>query len=216
MVHGTPPLQTSISCLAIYHVDIPSTGRLLYAPSALAELRYLATSILTVHAFGQTVAKKQAAAKSLSEPVFGLAEEKDGVVIASKKTVQHKGFVIEMAFRRKSGRAIEETFFVPFAHVTSKPPPPILLADHAVLQPRPGVDVAASGLAEFGSTFDLGLTERQRQDRDAVILPYFDAQKIQLGQESAPQKSEQALNEGGRILYDMGVEDDFDEEEDEI
>jgi elongator complex protein 5 len=37
-----------------------------------------------------------------------------------------------------------------------------------------------------------------------VVLPYFDAQ-----QGNGP-------GEGGRILYDMGEEDDFDEEEDEI
>ena len=35
------------------------------------------------------------------------------------------------------------------------------------------------------------------------MLPYLDAQKGEGG-------------EGGRILYDMGAEDDFDEEEDEI
>ena len=52
-------------------------------------------------------------------------------------------------------------------------------------------------------TFDLSLTERQKQERQGVILPYFDAQKAGGG------------GEGGRILYDMGVEDDFDDEEDE-
>ena len=38
-----------------------------------------------------------------------------------------------------------------------------------------------------------------------MVLPYFDAQKGGDGP-----------GEGGRILYDMGSEDDFDEEEDEI
>ena len=54
------------------------------------------------------------------------------------------------------------------------------------------------------STFSLGLTEKQRRDREGVVLPYFDAQK------------DEGMGEGGRILYDMGIEDDFDEEEDEI
>ena len=53
-----------------------------------------------------------------------------------------------------------------------------------------------------GTTFELGLTKKQREDREGVVLPYFDAQK--------------GDGEGGRILYDMGEEDDFDEEEDEI
>ena len=56
-----------------------------------------------------------------------------------------------------------------------------------------------------GMTFELGLTDRQKQEREGVVLPYFDAQKGGGGP-----------GEGGRILYDMGVEDDFDEEEDEI
>jgi elongator complex protein 5 len=52
----------------------------------------------------------------------------------------------------------------------------------------------------------LGLTEKQRRDREGVVLPYFDAQ------------NESGVGEGGRILYEMGVEDreDFDDEEDEI
>ena len=58
---------------------------------------------------------------------------------------------------------------------------------------------------EVSVTFDLGLTEKQRLDRAGVVLPYFDAQKESGGGGA-----------GGRILYDMGVEDDFDEEEDEI
>ena len=55
------------------------------------------------------------------------------------------------------------------------------------------------------TTFSLGLTAKQRRDRDAVVLPYFDAQ-TDVG----------SAGEGGRILYEMGREDDFDDEEDEI
>jgi hypothetical protein len=54
------------------------------------------------------------------------------------------------------------------------------------------------------STFNLGLTDKQRRDREGVVLPYFDAQ------------TDIGAGEGGRILYDMGREDDFDDEEDEI
>lgn len=54
------------------------------------------------------------------------------------------------------------------------------------------------------STFSMGLTEKQRRDREGIVLPYFDAQEDVGG------------GEGGRILYEMGREDDFDDEEDEI
>ncbi len=57
------------------------------------------------------------------------------------------------------------------------------------------------------TTFSLGLTEKQRRDREGVVLPYFDAQTDAGGGGGEG---------GGRILYEMGREDDFDDEEDEI
>lgn len=115
-----------------------------------------------------------------------------------------QGIVLEMEHRRKSGRGVHEMFFLPSAVSGQKA---MLLDDHPLYR---GVsqDVGAgdegAGLAaeEMGSTFELGLTEKQRRDRQGVVLPYFDAQM--------------GGGEGGRILYDLGVEDDFDEEEDEI
>ena len=59
----------------------------------------------------------------------------------------------------------------------------------------------------MGATFELGLSAKQRRDREGVVLPYYDAQQREGGA---------AGGEGGRILYEMGVEDDFDEEEDEV
>lgn len=54
-----------------------------------------------------------------------------------------------------------------------------------------------------GLTFSLSLTDKQKIDREGIVLPYFDAQKEGGGM-------------GGRILYVPGREDDWDEEEDEI
>lgn len=90
-----------------------------------------------------------------------------------------------------------------------------------------------------GGTFNLGLTERQRRAREGVVLPYYDAQRrvggggggggvgglgaggvggSQGGGDNGSQGQVPAgrIGEGGRILYEMGIEDDFDEEEDEI
>jgi len=77
-----------------------------------------------------------------------------------------------------------------------------LLDDHPLYR---RLDESGEGVEdEITSTFELRLTERQRREREGVVLPYFDAQ-----QGNGP-------GEGGRILYDMGEEDDFDDEEDEI
>ncbi|KAI1504142.1 histone acetylation protein 2 [Biscogniauxia marginata] len=141
--------------------------------------------------------------------------------------------VLEMELRRRSGRAVAEKFVL-------VPPPPAptyatnnhprkiiegarisLLSEHPAFTRGPGeLDPAAGAgggdggdgrdgreVVETGAetTFSLGLTEKQRRDREGIVLPYFDAQ-TDVG----------AAGEGGRILYEMGREDDFDEEEDEI
>jgi len=119
------------------------------------------------------------------------------------------GVVLEMEHRRKSGRGVREWYFLPPPQSATAQNPAAkvvretvaLLEDHPQYRtPEPETAPGAEGEAE--GTFELGLTEKQRRDREGVVLPYFDAQK--------------GGGEGGRILYDMGSEDDFDEEEDEI
>ena len=139
-----------------------------------------------------------------------------------------------MEHRRKSGRTVSERFYVPRSgcassrvgesHLnvgtggfggggggkssSSASTAPILLEDHTLYR-RPVSSEKSSSQSVLenddelvSTTFDLTLTPKQRDDRAGVVLPYFDAQRGEGG--------------GGRILYDMGVEDDFDEEEDEI
>lgn len=116
-----------------------------------------------------------------------------------------RGVVIEMEYRRKSGREVKEWFFLPAGIGAKVKETVILLEDHPLYRHVPNSDADATVAEEsMDTTFNLGLTEKQRRDREGVVLPYFDAQR------------EEGMGEGGRILYDMGVEDDFDEEEDEI
>ncbi|RYP10532.1 hypothetical protein DL765_008101 [Monosporascus sp. GIB2] len=145
------------------------------------------------------------------------------------------GLVLEMELRRRSGRAVAERFALvppsgaPGREKRRAPPAAsdggaggaggnangevdarariCLLADHPAFRDRgAGADEGGDGDGEGGmeTTFSLGLTEKQRRDREGVVLPYFDAQTDIGG------------GEGGRILYEMGREDDFDDEEDEI
>ncbi|KAL2373923.1 elongator complex protein 5 [Blastomyces gilchristii SLH14081] len=210
----SPQSQHSTSLIAIYHQDIPTCPQkqVPYAPSPLSLLTYLATTILTVHCMSHILAEKVARDRSLMAPIFGLAEEADGVIIGrrtshSKSTDDDsKGLVIEMEHRRKSGRGIVEWYYLPPAakiHRQQVKEVVILLDDHPLYRREEEQGVEKEGW-EPESTFELGLTERQRLEREGVVLPYFDAQKGD------------GPGEGGRILYDMGEEDDFDEEEDEI
>ncbi|KAJ9604006.1 hypothetical protein H2200_011528 [Cladophialophora chaetospira] len=217
------PLQ--ISLVAVYHTDVPlpsppssstAGSSQAYSPLPLSLLSYLATTIITVHSLAALLAEKAAQAKSLAVPSSGLSGEIEGVVIGLKpKTFtnlgpENKGIVLELEHRRKSGRGVREWFFLPAARSPAKTvglqtarETVILLDDHPLLR-RPKEEDADADQELSGMTFELGLTERQRLEREGVVLPYFDAQKAGGG------------GEGGRILYDMGVEDDFDEEEDEI
>lgn len=199
------------SLLAIYHTDIPlpspsPSNTTPYIPSPLTLLHYLATTILTTHSLSQTLARKRATEKSTPEPLFGLEEEREGVLVGTGAN-DRRGVVVRMEYRRKSGRGVEEWFFLP--ELSQKEEKVVLLDDHELFRrsvggvDEAGLEGRGDGLGVEMATFELGLTEKQRRDREGVVLPYFDAQKGEGGG-------------GGRILYDMGVEDDFDEEEDEI
>ncbi|KAI4113884.1 MAG: hypothetical protein LQ345_005221 [Seirophora villosa] len=215
-------LSPTTSLLGIHHQDIPlptaaadaPSSSSPYHPSPQTLLTYLATTILTLHAFPQALARKTASDRSAREPLFGLAENRPGVIAGmGGNAYARAGMVLEMEHRRKSGRAVRATFFMP-------PPAPdaagfgggVRLLEEHPLFGAPDVGGEKEGKGEEGegeeggggTTFELGLTEKQREAREGVVLPYFDAQKKEGG------------GEGGRILYQMGTEDDFDEEEDEI
>lgn len=199
-------ISPSISLLAVYHVDIPlpcSTAS--YLPGSLVILTYLATAILSVSSLAQLLARKRARDRSLPDPLFGLKEAKEGVIVGLSDSIKEGGLVVNMELRKRSGRGIVEDFvLVP----SSKAVPSIILLNEYpayISVPLLTTDENQDPSSDLDLPFNLNLSEKQKRDRDEVVLPYFDAQK-------------ETGNEGGRILYQMGSEDheDFDEEEDEI
>lgn len=197
--------------MVTYHQDVPALPQQNpYSPPSLSVLTYLATSIITVHSFSHILAQKAARDRSLAAPVFGLEEEQDGVLLGRLDklagTGAAEGIVLELEYRRKSGRGVLEWYLLPPASRYSPQhlKEVVTLLDDNVLYNPPMEPDTNPNDDEPKSTFELGLTDRQRRDREGVVLPYFDAQHGD------------GPGEGGRILYDMGEEDDFDEEEDEI
>ena len=212
-------MEFASTLVGVYHQDMlashdvrPETP---YAPQPLDLVTYMATSVITCKSFAHCLAAKAAKERSLPEPSHGLLQGAEGVVQCLGAN-DHRGIVLEAEFRRKSGRPESETYFLrpgrpsdyhtpignlPFG--TLKQEFVILLDQVTAYASKDVAGLVNAAGNEIESTFNLGLTDKQKQAREGVVLPYFDAQKGEGG-------------EGGRILYDMGSEDDFDEEEDEI
>lgn len=204
--------------IGVYHQDtIPDhEAHKAYAPQPLDLFKYMATTVITCRSFAHVLAAKAARERSLPEPTHGLLQGAEGIVQCLDAN-DHRGIVLEAEFRRKSGRPENEAYFLRAARRSdyNAPLPSmafgtlrqefVVLLDQVPAYSSSEVTQLVNAAAnEMESTFSLGLTEKQKQAREGVVLPYFDAQKGE------------GAGEGGRILYDMGEEDDFDEEEDEI
>lgn len=222
--------------LLIHHSDIPipipsPPPQNPYTPPPLPLLHYTATTILTLSSLPQNLARKRAHDTALAAPQFGLDEATEGVFVGRGANAyslhslhshsQMTGIIISLDHRRKSGRSVTETFVLPSPPSPSTPTSAaetikkIMVLDmhplFASAAPATTIGSREEGLEEgghLGSTFELGLSAKQRRDREGVVLPYYDAQQRR-GDGGGG-------GEGGRILYEMGVEDDFDEEEDEV
>ncbi|KAK4143795.1 Elongator complex protein 5 [Dichotomopilus funicola] len=226
-----PPFFTSIilpptvSLVAIYHTDIPTLPPhpslqpyAQYHPHPQIFLTHLATAVLRVLSVHHAIAARRARERSLVVPEWGLREGREGVLVGlceGKDKIPTGGreeLVVEMELRRRSGRAVGEVFVIstPAASLGAAVSrgelgTVMVMRDHPDFRrPEEEGETEEEEGGGMETSFNLGLTEKQRRDREAVVLPYFDAQ-VDVGG-----------GEGGRILYDMGREDDFDEEEDEI
>lgn len=186
-----------------------------YEPEPFTILCHVATAILRLSSLQQEIERQKARNRALVEPEWGLKEDREGVLIGLKTTTERadeRGVVIRMELRRRSGRTITETFVLHQADAAAQASQPqlgklLLLTDHPMFaspEDAQGGGGGADDEEQPESTFNLGLTEKQRKDREGIVLPYFDAQ------------TDIGAGEGGRILYEMGREDDFDDEEDEI
>jgi elongator complex protein 5 len=208
-------VSPSTSVVTVYHDDIPlilPPSFSQYAPSPVTVVTQMATAILRVSNFFQAIEERKARDRSLAEPRWGLHEGREGVLTSIKKSISGawtSEFVVQMELRRRSGRAVTEQFIMAsnLASIPDRAAPAkiALLSDHpSFASPGQPSDMETNAEVEADSTFSLGLTEKQRLDREGVVLPYFEAQ------------TDIGSGEGGRILYEMGREDDFDDEEDEI
>lgn len=91
-----------------------------------------------------------------------------------------------MEMRRRSGRGVVENFVLIQTSTPNSAIEIVLLDEHPLYAPAMGGGGGESKEQEEEvgeTTFSLGLTEKQRKDRDGVVLPYFDAQKGEGGED---------------------------------
>lgn len=207
----TSLMHANSNIVAVYHTDVPTVtaNNNPYAPAEIAFVKCMATTIVTCRSLKQVLAAKAAEARSLPRPNMGILDEAEGVVQALDANTRG-GLVLETEFRRKSGTVSHESFFLrkmrptDYHRGTRKLKKEFLILLEEQPEYKKGLAASDEDVDEGPeSTFNLGLTEKQKKDREGVVLPYFDAQM-------------EGGGEGGRILYEMTAEDDFDEEEDEI
>ncbi|KAF3926025.1 hypothetical protein ABW20_dc0108317 [Dactylellina cionopaga] len=212
-------LSPTVILLATYHTDIPrispNPAANAYSPDPIELLKYLCTTLISVYSPSHIFSQKRALDKSLPVPTFGLDEGIEGSIMSLGSNTgwcdtcnakeKSAALIYELEHRRMSGRAMREWFFL-MCHASKKTKEKlILLEDHPAYNPSLELpeNTDDGGLEDKDLTFSLGLTAKQKVDRDGVVLPYFDAQSEEGGT-------------GGRILYVPGREDDWDDEEDEI
>jgi elongator complex protein 5 len=158
--HLTPFLTSlltstpNISLLATLHTDIPiptpyttdtsSRSHPLqtpYLPSPMQTLLYLSTTILTISSLSQTLSRKRARDKSLQPPVFGLAEQREGIIKglnAGRERVGERGVVVSMEMRRRSGRGVVENFVLIQTSTPNSAIEIVLLDEHPLYAPAMG------------------------------------------------------------------------------
>lgn len=136
--------------------------------------------------------KLQAESQALPDPV-----ERDGAregVVSPFGTNSPQRLIVVLEYRKKSGRTIWEKCVLNL--ISSR-------VDH--LGPDPSLASQATSGLDFGTTFNLGITQRQRESKEDVVLPHFSAQA---------KSNNNAMGDNGEIEYTLDAEDDFDDEED--
>lgn len=148
---------------------------------------------MKVSSFDHYALRSNAKSKALPDPI-----ERDyskyGVVSILGCNSSQK-IVIELELRKKSGQTVSEKYSIE-----------TFSGQIEVLGAKSEDEYQDTVGLDFGTTFNLGVTPRQKESKEIVVLPHFSAQK--LFRVDATEKT------NANIEYTLEIEDDFDDEED--
>lgn len=166
-------IKTGCILVGVYHEPVHTLPISTYYPSPLTLLSYFATSVLTI-----------SPNKSIDESEIRMLE----YTFVLPLGVNDEVFKVHLVHRRRSGRAIHAWYTV-----NSK-------THEIIYNPTAGPESEQEDEAMLKglTTFNLSKTEKQKQDKEKVELPYLQAQE---------------LGSGGAIIYEFEKDDDYDEED---
>lgn len=167
----------------VYHQDIPQQSSTLSkakGPSSYSYLHYLSSCVFEI---------KPRNFDDADSLYYKVLNEGPKFPTDIRKS-QQSTFYVELTYRRKSGRSLEYKFFIDsinhqYEHIASA---------------NPASQGDDESLLKDLTTFNLGTTKKQKEQRDKVDLPFLEAQKS-MG------------SVGGSIVYEFEKDDDYDEED---
>jgi len=187
----SPLISQAYTVILSHHTDIPLPLQFPHYPSAQTLLSHISTTLLHVSSAGHHLLKMDAESRALPDPVeYDLT--KDGIVSVLKSN-SSEIVIVKLENRKKSGRSLVEKCSLNLRSGILKPLDPVTPT------------IRSNETIDFGTTFNLGISERQRQSKDDVVLPHFAAQHAKLPQNGSA---------SAEIEYTLDAEDDFDDEED--
>lgn len=184
--------RAAYSVILSHNIDVPLPLKFPHYPSAEPLLSHISTAVIHVASYQHHLLRLDAESRALPDPIEQ-DQAKDGVLTTLGANAAPR-LILTLEYRKKSGRTIKERCTLDCQSGT------LSLLDVKTVE-----DQAPSGV-DFGTTFNLGTTDRQKGSKDEVVLPHFSAQALTPGAKSAVTAPE--------IEYTLDAEDDFDDEED--
>lgn len=190
-----PLMSPNTVLVATMHADVPHSYcsgyvQSPYYPSPETLLSYFATSILAVSPVSSDdINAEEEVAREASELVFP-------AVCNSTR------FSVVLTHRRRSGRSLDAEYIVDYqTHAIDYIAQSATKGEQSTDNDAEG-KAAEEELLRGLTTFNLTTTEKQRQKRSQVELPFLQAQEVGEGGVR-----------GGAIIYEFEKEDDYDEED---
>jgi elongator complex protein 5 len=185
-----------VSVVALFHADIPLLGYPAHLPVPETLLSFLATTLVRVRSTTHVQLEREAAQRARTSIIDLDMEGKD--IFLPKVGCQDTQVFLQVEHRRRSGRGVHERCVLDTATST-------ILAESdvpALQQTITSAKEEAKDSLETDIPFKLSLSEKEKQDREEVMLPHFNMQDLPASEK-----------QHGHIYYEPDSGDDFDAED---